>query len=243
MSRHARPPGCSAYRRRARLLAPDWPPRNRTVAPGNAKTPPSRGLRRCRRRDSNPRHADYDSRLDRLSHRESVPCWTRRWTRLRLGLHAFRVSGCWESREAPAASLAPPLFATPRSRGRSLSSQRRPPGEAGGRRWTSSPPVFQPCVAGVGVACGRTRSSSSWPARRSSSANAICMAPVTSAKRRDSASSATAPAPGCANMITPNATESTPPSPSSSDRSPLSGRSNARAISKMPRVIAHAAMA
>ena len=69
------------------------------------------------------------------------------------------------------------------------------------------------------------------------------MAPVTSAKAATSASSATAPAPGWANMITPNATESTPLSPSSTDRSPLSGRSNAKAISKMPSAIAHAAMA
>ena len=30
-------------------------------SPGKQKTSPERGFRRCRRRDSNPRHADYDS--------------------------------------------------------------------------------------------------------------------------------------------------------------------------------------
>jgi hypothetical protein len=39
-----------------------------------------RALTKCRRRDSNPRHADSDSRLIWLSHREFRAGWTRRWT-------------------------------------------------------------------------------------------------------------------------------------------------------------------
>ena len=50
--------------------------------------------------------------------------------------------------------------------------------------------------------------------RRSSSANASCMTPATSANAEMSASSATAPAPGWANMTTPNAIESSPASTS-----------------------------
>ena len=62
-------------------------------------------------------------------------------------------------------------------------------------------------------------------------------------ERRDERQQGHRSCPGCANMITPNAIESSPPSTSSSERPPLNGRTNARAISKMPIAIAHAAMA
>jgi hypothetical protein len=39
-----------------------------------------RGFLRCRRRDSNPRHADYDSVRLWLSHQGFGARWTRRWT-------------------------------------------------------------------------------------------------------------------------------------------------------------------
>jgi hypothetical protein len=38
---------------------------------------------RCRRRDSNSRHADYDSASLWLSHRKTRPRWTRSWTQSR----------------------------------------------------------------------------------------------------------------------------------------------------------------
>jgi hypothetical protein len=41
----------------------------------------------CRRRDSNPRHADYDSGPLRRGHRECRPGWTRRWTHPQVRLH------------------------------------------------------------------------------------------------------------------------------------------------------------
>jgi hypothetical protein len=64
--------------------------------------------RRCRRRDSNPRHADYDSRLIWLSHREFRAGWTRRWTQ-RHG-QAYSVprvrTRCAQDRRAPTRDLA-----------------------------------------------------------------------------------------------------------------------------------------
>jgi hypothetical protein len=42
------------------------------------------GLSPCRRRDSNPRHADYDSRPFWLSHRGFEAGWTSRWTQPHL---------------------------------------------------------------------------------------------------------------------------------------------------------------
>ena len=48
----------------------------------------------CRRRDSNPRHADYVSRLIWLSHRKFEDGWTRRWTQAHSRTHTIpRVRG------------------------------------------------------------------------------------------------------------------------------------------------------
>jgi hypothetical protein len=59
--------------------------------------------RRCRRRDSNPRHADYDSGPIWLNHRGFRAGWTRRWTQPRVRPHAIpRVS------HAPAPALPRP---------------------------------------------------------------------------------------------------------------------------------------
>ena len=43
----------------------------------------------CRRRDSNPRHADYDSQLIWLDHREFPARWTRRWTQAHSRAHSI----------------------------------------------------------------------------------------------------------------------------------------------------------
>jgi hypothetical protein len=43
----------------ALTLAP-WVRRPSATVPLQRKNPPERGFRKCRRRDSNPRHADYD---------------------------------------------------------------------------------------------------------------------------------------------------------------------------------------
>jgi hypothetical protein len=55
-------------------------------APSTPRTSAFAGLP-CRRRDSNPRHADYDSSRLWLSHREFRACWTRGWTQPAVGVH------------------------------------------------------------------------------------------------------------------------------------------------------------
>jgi hypothetical protein len=57
-----------------------------------SRNPAETGFRgQCRRRDSNPRHADYDPARLWLSHREFRACWTRGWTRAPAGA---RHSAC-----------------------------------------------------------------------------------------------------------------------------------------------------
>jgi hypothetical protein len=46
-------------------------------------------LTKCRRRDSNPGRADYDSRLIWLNHREFRARWTRRWTQAHSRAHSI----------------------------------------------------------------------------------------------------------------------------------------------------------
>ena len=46
-------------------------------------------LAQCRRRDSNPRHADYDSGQIWLGHREFRAGWTRRWTQPHVRRHGI----------------------------------------------------------------------------------------------------------------------------------------------------------
>jgi hypothetical protein len=69
------------------------------------------GLSQCRRRDSNPRHADYDSRLIWLNHREFRARWTRRWTQAHTRMHPIPC----------VAPLKPRTARTPAVSSRSLS--------------------------------------------------------------------------------------------------------------------------
>jgi hypothetical protein len=76
-----------------------------------------RALAECRRRDSNPRHADYDSGLIWLNDREFEAGWTRRWTQPRLRPHAIpRVSARRE--QSSGYSMSKPIRSSRRARRR-----------------------------------------------------------------------------------------------------------------------------
>jgi hypothetical protein len=69
-----------------RYQAARVPLRLRQMAPESQGPRGCGALTKCRRRDSNPRHADYDSRPIWLGHREFGAGWTHGWTQPRAGM-------------------------------------------------------------------------------------------------------------------------------------------------------------
>ena len=100
----------------------------------------SEALARCRRRDSNPRHADYDYSLIWLNHRKFGAGWTRGWTQPRRRARGIPrvLASTWPS-SAPATHGPSPIGSCPRAAGgRSAHRPARRPAEVRPMVWSES---------------------------------------------------------------------------------------------------------